>query len=486
MLVSVDLETDEVVEPIAPHAPASTSGLKRRRKRDRFLAAIARTGAGWPATVWALIDFVIALGMFIIAHRLSPWFNPNTPMHSGYNILLVASVFAFFQVCFNYALGLYDRHNLAHLSFIIGFSLLAAVLALATTSLLLNWVGLLKIGRYVLVGTVALSTIGVICARIAAREFAQRAKIRILCVGRRECFWSLERDIRRLYRSFYHRPSYVSVNESGPHGAQKLLDAFARHQPDDIVVEDSNSSIVELLRASPSILEVGCTIHSYSSYHERLLGQVPIQSIDDRCILGNGFKTGRYHAELMKRGMDMLLAGVALVLAAPLIAAAAIAIKLTNPGPVFYRQQRVGRYGHPFWIYKLRTMRIDAEANGAVWARANDNRVTNVGKFLRRSRLDELPQMWNILLGNMSFVGPRPERPEFVEELARQIPHYKLRHLVPPGLTGWAQVRYRYGASIADAQKKLAYDLYYVRHYGPLFDFAVCLRTLLAMAKGAR
>jgi len=161
-------------------------------------------------------------------------------------------------------------------------------------------------------------------------------------------------------------------------------------------------------------------------------------------------------------------------------------VKLTSPGPVIYTQSRVGRYGKPFTIYKFRTMQHDAEKGGAQWAKSGDVRATPLGRFLRKSRLDELPQLWNILRGDMSLVGPRPERPEFVEKLRQHIPHYDMRHLVLPGLTGWAQVRFRYGASLEDSQRKLAFDLYYVRHCGLAFDLAICLRTLAAMAKGAR
>jgi lipopolysaccharide/colanic/teichoic acid biosynthesis glycosyltransferase len=170
----------------------------------------------------------------------------------------------------------------------------------------------------------------------------------------------------------------------------------------------------------------------------------------------------------------------------PVYILVALAVKLTSAGPVFYTQTRVGRLGLPFQIFKFRTMRTDAEKDGAVWAQKNDDRVTPIGKFLRRSRLDEIPQFWNILKGEMSFVGPRPERPEFVHELEEKIPYYQMRHLVNPGLTGWAQIRYRYGASVEDSKRKLAFDLYYVRHYGIGLDLEIILRTLIAMAQGAR
>jgi len=167
------------------------------------------------------------------------------------------------------------------------------------------------------------------------------------------------------------------------------------------------------------------------------------------------------------------------LLAAPILAVVAITIRYTSPGPVVYRQVRVGKDGHYITIFKFRSMRADAEAGtGAVWAAARDPRVTPVGRFLRRSRLDEIPQLWNVLRGDMSFVGPRPERPEFVTELTKQIPFYGQRHVVRPGVTGWAQVRHRYGASVADSQEKLQYDLFYIKHLSLTFDLFILAETV--------
>ena len=167
-----------------------------------------------------------------------------------------------------------------------------------------------------------------------------------------------------------------------------------------------------------------------------------------------------------------------LLLTAPFVAAAMLAIRLDGPGPVLYRQQRVTRDGHVFEILKLRTMRVDAERHGAVWAGVADERITRVGRFLRRSRIDELPQLLNVLRGDMSIVGPRPERPVFVAELSRQIPLYDERHMVKAGLTGWAQVNYPYGASVEDARNKLSYDLYYVKNFSILLDVLILAQTI--------
>jgi lipopolysaccharide/colanic/teichoic acid biosynthesis glycosyltransferase len=156
----------------------------------------------------------------------------------------------------------------------------------------------------------------------------------------------------------------------------------------------------------------------------------------------------------------------------------ALAVKLSSPGPVLFRQERVGKHGKRFWIVKFRTMREDAEANGAQFATIQDPRITAVGAFLRATRLDELPQVWNVLKGDMSFVGPRPERPEFVDQLTERLPFYALRHLTRPGLTGWAQVRYKYASSLEENLVKLQYDLFYVKHRSLILDLAILLKTI--------
>ena len=187
--------------------------------------------------------------------------------------------------------------------------------------------------------------------------------------------------------------------------------------------------------------------------------------------------------------LDLSLSMLGFVLAAPLMALTALAIRLDSPGPVLYDQERVGENGRVFTVYKFRSMRTDAERAGQpVWARDKDERVTRVGRFIRATRLDELPQLWNVMRGDMSFVGPRPERPFFVEQLARDIPFYVQRHSVKPGITGWAQVKYRYGSSIEDAMEKLRYDLYYIKHMSIFFDLTIVLDTVkvILFGKGAK
>ncbi|MCL4158917.1 UNVERIFIED_CONTAM: hypothetical protein GTU68_002725 [Idotea baltica] len=187
----------------------------------------------------------------------------------------------------------------------------------------------------------------------------------------------------------------------------------------------------------------------------------------------------------VKRIIDIALSVILLIVSIPIICISAALIKSTSKGPIFFKQRRVGFQNSVFTIYKLRTMVVDAESNGAQWAKTNDPRITAVGNFLRASRLDELPQCWNVLKGEMSFVGPRPERPEFTKELADKIPYYDLRHMVKPGITGWAQVIFPYGASVEDSMKKLQYELYYIKNQSLLLDLNIILRTLITVFQRA-
>jgi len=222
----------------------------------------------------------------------------------------------------------------------------------------------------------------------------------------------------------------------------------------------------------------GYPVLQYMSFLEKEISRIDIKRLDMAWMLySDGFQVSPVGRGL-KRLFDILVSLAILLPFSPILLAAMLAVWLGDRGPVFYRQERVTLGGRNFRIVKLRTMRTDAEKGGAVWAAAGDSRVTGVGKFLRRTRIDELPQLFNVLAGDMSLVGPRPERPEFIAKLSQQLPLYHERHAVKAGLTGWAQVNYPYGASLDDARSKLSYDLYYVKNFNLLFDLRIVLQTV--------
>jgi len=223
----------------------------------------------------------------------------------------------------------------------------------------------------------------------------------------------------------------------------------------------------------------GVTFDHLASVYEEYTGKIAVENLRPSwLIFTDGFRKSRGHA-IVKRVTDICFAAAALIVLFPVLLLVALAVRLTSQGPILYHQRRVGQNGRLFYVHKFRSMLADAEATtGAVWAKKGDARITPLGRFMRRSRLDELPQLWNILSGHMSVVGPRPERPEFVGALGEQIPFYAQRHVVKPGLTGWAQVRYTYGASVEDAMEKLQYDLFYIKHMSIGLDVLIMLATV--------
>lgn len=222
----------------------------------------------------------------------------------------------------------------------------------------------------------------------------------------------------------------------------------------------------------------GVIIEDVCDLLERLSGKMPLDGLrPSNFIYSEGFRV-KPSQQIMRRIVSTLAATLGLLLFAPFLPFVMLGVRLSSPGPIFFRQTRVGLGGRNFEVVKFRTMRTDAEASGAKWASKNDPRVTRIGGFMRKTRIDEVPQLWNVLRGDMGFVGPRPERPEFVPWLSEQIPYFDLRHMIRPGLTGWAQVRYGYGATLAEAREKLEYDLYYIKHMSLGLDLLIMFETV--------
>ncbi|HME92565.1 MAG TPA: exopolysaccharide biosynthesis polyprenyl glycosylphosphotransferase, partial [Myxococcaceae bacterium] len=228
----------------------------------------------------------------------------------------------------------------------------------------------------------------------------------------------------------------------------------------------------------------GLKVYNGAGFCERVLRRIPVSCLRPLDLAFTDELHISMPRRVVKRAFDVVMAAALVLVAAPLMFLVVLAIKLDSPGPVFYRQERVGRNARHYMVWKFRSMAADAEKDGAVWAKINDERVTRVGRFIRKTRIDEIPQVFNVLLGQMSFVGPRPERPVFVEQLKALIPFYSLREMVNPGITGWAQIRYPYGASVDDARNKLEFDLYYVKNGSLFLDLAIIFHTVRHVLRG--
>ena len=348
----------------------------------------------------------------------------------------------------------------------------------------------LRLGRLAFLELGVLMTVGLLLWRTAwlGSWSLARMSIRVLVVGSGpigKTIADLAPDSARPFKIIGYLDDDPAAADSIPVGHEllgKIADLSA-------IVEETRPDVLVVVQqdrrgrfpANP-LLECrlrGIAVEDWPTFYEKATGKILVAELRPSwLIFAEGFvKTAR--TEIIKRLFDVTLAAVGLILASPLMALAAIAIKLESSGPVLYRQPRSGQNGCVFILNKFRSMRQDAEeGTGPVWAQQADPRVTRVGAFLRRTRLDELPQLLNVLLGHMSFIGPRPERPEFIQSLQKEIPYYMKRLSVKPGITGWAQVKYRYGASVEDSLEKLQYDLYYIKNLSLFLDFLILLNTV--------
>ena len=396
------------------------------------------------------------------------------------------------------AMGLYhrDQHTRPSalilrlaLSFVCGFVVMGSVYLLVPDLM----VGGTIFATALICSFVSIASCRLIC--VAGDDIDQRQRVLVLGIGERA------RQIDELKRGD-NQVGAVVVGFVDLGGDERLVRSDRiftlgarnlRALAEDLDVQEIVVATDDRRKGLPvdDILECkmsGLDIMQAADFHERQLGKIQLDALHpSNVIFADGF-TQAVLRSTEKRVMDIVVSALFLLAALPIMLVTAAAIYFESGGPVLYRQERVGRRGRVFTLLKFRSMRQDAEANGAVWALANDMRVTRVGSFIRKTRIDELPQLINVLKGDMSFVGPRPERPQFVAELARAIPYYDLRHYVKPGITGWAQILYPYGASVADAREKLQYDLYYLKNYSLFLDINILLQTIqvILWRKGAR
>lgn len=297
---------------------------------------------------------------------------------------------------------------------------------------------------------------------------------RWLIVGASQGAYQFRQDLAQQYR-------YTNVKTS----PSTILESNARLYKGVVVATQAPLAKEELQTLVNYRLQ-GLAIYQLPEAYEEIWYKVPPHLLNDSWfVFGKGFKLNSSQFQRRcKRVVDIVAASVLLVVLSPLMVLAAIAVKLNSPGSLFYSQIRSGLNGTHFRVYKFRSMYQDAEARGAQWAMEHDPRITPVGRWLRLTRVDELPQLWNVLNGEMSLIGPRPERPEFDVKLAEAIDYYNMRYSVKPGITGWAQVMYPYGASVDDAREKLSYDLYYIKHYSLFLDLVIALKTIRVVLLG--
>ncbi len=397
------------------------------------------------------------------------------------------------------AVGVYGAEALQSVRFAIARLLVAAMLGFLLLSLVFFIAPPVSFWRSSLLYAMWFGLAGLAGARILLKDLlgGARFKRRVLVLGAGGRAGRIEALARRR-ESGFAVVGFVGMNDGPTKVARAVNRADITNLPDHLLAIGASEVVLALeerrnalpLNDLLRIKTTGVEVHDFSSFLERETGRVDLDSLNPSwLIFSDGFSAGRRLSSWGKRLFDVTASLLLLLLTWPVILLTAIAVKLESRGPAFYRQRRVGLYGETFEVIKLRSMRTDAEVGGkAVWAQKDDPRVTRIGAFIRKVRIDELPQTWSVLKGEMSFVGPRPERPQFVADLEARLPYYAERHVVKPGITGWAQINYPYGASIEDAREKLEYDLYYAKNYTPFLDILILLQTfrVILWPEGAR
>jgi exopolysaccharide biosynthesis polyprenyl glycosylphosphotransferase len=424
----------------------------------------------------------------LAAHRLSPVYEGSLWSREAF---WAAGVYGASFVLVAYAVGLYAADAEAGRLTLLLRGALAGTLASAITLGFFYVVFYRPIGRWVIAGASVLSPALTFVLHDGLRRLLQYRPRRILFLGKSPLAESMGLALAGVSEPLYEiagtwpGPGFGSARGE-PGGVDDLVAVCRARDVDELVVAASAADLEGLLDQALRCLPLGCHVRTEAEFHEEVFQAIPLVGVTPEWMLSHGWDTSDRPAEAIKRITDVVLALGILLGLAPLGLLAMLLIKATTGGPVIYRQMRVGRYGRPFRMVKLRTMSVDAEKDGPQWSPPSDPRRTAVGRVLRRMRIDEWPQVLNVFRGDMSFVGPRPERPELVAELERSIPYYSWRHLVRPGITGWAQIKHPYGATVDDARKKLEYDLYYIRHASLATDLAIVLRTAAVAMRGAR
>lgn len=435
-------------------------------------------------------DMLCAATSVLVAYSFSPSYSPSTSDPADLGVKMVIAAFACSFAFAGLAAGAYDRRY-QRASWQTALRLMAAALLAWGALLAINYVIYYRfVGRWI----VLISTSVFVAAAFAVRALlffsGQMNHNNILVVGSMATARLIENATDTIggacSKIVVVLPEQLcSVLDQGlgrTPSSRELCDA---DDFDIVVVEDECDR--EVLCHALEYLKEGKPVSGFVWYFENYFQKAPVEKLDPTWLMSAHLNLMKPWGRTIKRLCDILLAILGLVLCLPMWPVIALLIKVTSPGPVFYYQSRVGIYGEPFSLIKFRSMIDKAEAeSGPQWAVPYDRRITWVGRILRKTRLDETPQFLNVLKGDMALVGPRPERPEFVALLSSRIPYYSLRHLVKPGVTGWAQIMYGYGASEEDALEKLCYDLYYIKHGSFTLDLAIMIRTIGAVMRGSR
>lgn len=448
---------------------------------------------------FSLLLRVVAEGLllFLAIVAVTAWQAPDMTSDLGH-VLLPALAFSVLMTSILSALGLYRAPGGNAFHHVVGRLLLAFLLGLPVAYVTFTFLPHHDPSVRILDLTICVGLGGILILRATAflrgtdkAVFARR----VMVIGTGRDAAELEHTLSSPDFGGYSVICYYPVgnkehvcvdSERIVSGDTSVMDAIRHHHIDEVVVavKERRGGVLPLRELLDCKLH-GISVLDISTFYERVTGQVRLETLRASWLIyGEGFRQGAMRT-LVKRVFDIVASLLLLIVTLPVMLMAMLAILIESGFPILYRQERVGQRGDTFKVCKLRSMYTDAESDGKPrWASAGDDRITKVGRFIRKTRIDELPQILNVLKGDMSFVGPRPERPYFVDQLSSQIPFYSVRHSVKPGITGWAQVRYSYGSSVEDAMKKLQFDLYYVKNHTLFLDIVILFETIRVVLSG--
>ena len=491
--------TDLTNAPAQPEPPAE----QRDSSLFRDILSLRILHRFWPdwdlsvfhsrhGTRWKIWDFLIGLVAFTLGFALSPY---TLKLPAWYYLLVVGGLYGAYLAVFAQVCGVPTPEQHTSSYEILATCILTVAVSYVLFSMTVALVLVRTYGRYIVVIAAGLSLSGMVLPRYWLHNLMRSQPINLVIYGAGRAGKAFQKQLAGL--PMFCLKGYIDANPElhGTHsnGLPVLGDIHAfdwrklRELDADVVVVCVGQSL--LAKNAAVLLELpvhGVEVLTMGAFIEQYFGEITLDYDCPYWFASSPSIPGNPSMFAAKRLIDLGLGLPALVLSLPFWPLIGLLIKLDSRGPVLFRQTRVGYRGETFEMYKFRTMAADAEKNGAQWAVRKDPRITRLGRLLRVTRIDEIPQLWNVVKGEMSLVGPRPERPEFVEELSAELPFYGQRHLVPPGLTGLAQIRYRYAASKEEAKRKLAFELYYVRHLSTMFDIEILLKTIPLLMKGSR
>ena len=470
-----------------PDLPAS-----RPFAGSHVVRVVGRLLISLPRVAWVTMDALLLAIWIHVGYR---WFVEAAllpDLHVGY--WTATGVFVVSLVIAGLIFGLYERETLLGRSRILTRMMLTSGLACVLAYAFIYVVLYTALSRRLTVCSIGAYFVCGVAIRTLACWAVHKVQNALLIVGNHEVFQSFQQSFREGFLSDYRLVGFINAFDDVPRdgndegrlsGRPSDLPLLCRrYDVDDIVISTRAARSPDVMHWILPCLRMGCRVTNEEVYYEKAAGRILVERITPNWFLFADFQSHCQARAALKRLFDILVAVVAFFVSLPLWLVIAVGIKVARDGPVFYSQDRVGQNGKVFRLYKFRTMVVGAENGQCVWASPDDPRATRLGRILRKARLDELPQLYNILIGDMSVVGPRPERPSIVLELAKILPYYEVRHLVKPGLTGWAQIGYKYGSSIEDARRKLQFDIYYLKHMSVELDVVILFRTLGTFLRG--